>query len=81
MTRSVIECIEWAEGFFLDVYAFWSSSTDKTLTIEVSVQRAGVTGHVFAEEPVAYLGRDEAVALISALQWALAQAEADNCDQ
>ena len=81
MTRSVIQCIEWAEGFFLDVYASWSSSTDKTLTIEVSVQRAGLTGHVFAEEPVAYLGRDQAVALISALQWALAQAEADNCDQ
>ena len=81
MTRSVIQCIEWAEGFFLDVYASWSSSTDKTLTIEVSVQRAGLTGHVFAEEPVAYLGRDQAVALISALQWALAQAEADNCVQ
>jgi len=79
--RSVIQNIEWAEGLFLDVYAFWSSSTDKSLTIELSVQRAGLTGHVFAEEPVAYLGRDDALALISALRWALAQAEADNCDQ
>ena len=78
--RSVIQSIEWAEGFFLDVWASWFSS-DKSLTIEVSVQRSGVTGHVFAEEPVAYLGRAQAVALISALQWALAQAEADNCDQ
>ena len=78
--RSVIQNIEWAEGFFLDVWASWFSS-DKSLTIEVSVQRAGLTGHVFAEEPVAYLGRDDALALISALQWALAQAEADNCDQ
>jgi len=78
--RSVIQNIEWAEGLFLDVWASWFSS-DKSLTIEVSVQRAGLTGHVFAEEPVAYLGRDQALALISALQWALAQAEADNCDQ
>ena len=36
--RSVIQNIEWAEGRFLDVYAFWSSSTDKSVTIELSVQ-------------------------------------------
>ena len=78
--RSVIQNIEWAEGLFLDVHASWFSS-DKTMTIELSVQRAGLTGHVLAEEPVAYLGRDQALALISALRWALAQAEADDCDR
>ncbi len=79
--RSVKQNIEWAEGFFLDVYSFWSPSTDKSLTIELSVQRDGLTGQVLAEDPVAYLGRDQALALISALRWALAQAEADDCDR